>query len=155
MGAADGTGSYKRANLKCLSANSGVRKEVDISENQFGFMPGRSSTEAIHLVRRLMEKFRERRRDLHMVFIDLEKTYDSISRDVIWRSVEEKRVSLQYVRVIQDMYSQVKTCVRTPVGDTQFFPVEIGLHQGSALTPCSRVSLNGGRERKSGVDFLP
>ncbi|KAL6495393.1 hypothetical protein OROGR_029956 [Orobanche gracilis] len=64
-------------------------------------MLGRSSTEAIHLVRRLMEKFRERRRDLHMVFIDLEKAYDSISRDVIWRSLEEKRVSLHYVRVIQ------------------------------------------------------
>ncbi|KAL6560456.1 hypothetical protein OROGR_004015 [Orobanche gracilis] len=112
-----------------------VRKEVDISENQFGFMSGRSSTEAIHLVRHLMEKFRERRRDLHMVFIDLEKAYDSISRDVIWRSLKQKRLSLQYVRVIQDIYSQARTCARTPVGDTQFFPVEIRLHQGSALSP--------------------
>ncbi|KAL6576057.1 hypothetical protein OROHE_000528 [Orobanche hederae] len=104
-----------------------VRREVEISENQFGFMPGRSSTEAIHLVRRLMEKFNERRKDLHMVFIDLEKVYDSILRDVIWRSCDlERRVSLQYVRAIQDMYSQARTCVRTPIGDTQFFPVEVG-----------------------------
>ncbi|KAL6539623.1 hypothetical protein OROHE_011394 [Orobanche hederae] len=69
-------------------------------------MPGRSLTEAIHLVRRLMEKFREQRKDLHMVFIDLEKAYDSILRDVIWRSLEERRMSSPYVRVIQDMYSQ-------------------------------------------------
>ena len=33
------------------------------------------------------------------------------------------------------MYYQARTCVRTPVGETQFFPVEIGLHQGSALSP--------------------
>nr|XP_017225421.1 PREDICTED: uncharacterized protein LOC108201646 [Daucus carota subsp. sativus] len=33
------------------------------------------------------------------------------------------------------MYSAAGTCVRTPVGDTQYFPVEAGLHQGSVLSP--------------------
>ncbi|KAL6543858.1 hypothetical protein OROGR_010355 [Orobanche gracilis] len=33
------------------------------------------------------------------------------------------------------MYFQARTCVRTLVGDTQFFTVEIGLHQGSAFSP--------------------
>ncbi|KAL6563417.1 hypothetical protein OROGR_002376 [Orobanche gracilis] len=96
-----------------------VRRVVEISENQFGFMPGRSTTEAIHLVRRLMEKFKKQRKDIHMVFIDLEKAYDSIPRDVIWRSLEERRVSSPYIRAIQDMYSQARTCIRTPVGGIQ------------------------------------
>ena len=43
-------------------------------KNHFGFMPGRSTTKAIHLLRQLIERLRESRRNLHMVFIDLEKS---------------------------------------------------------------------------------
>nr|GEW88231.1 retrovirus-related Pol polyprotein LINE-1 [Tanacetum cinerariifolium] len=45
-----------------------LRKETRASENQFGFMLGRSITEAIYLLQNLMEKYRERRKDLHMAF---------------------------------------------------------------------------------------
>ena len=42
---------------------------------------------------------------------------------------------MSYVRAIHDMYSRSTTFVRTTVGDTEAFLVEIRLHQGSALSP--------------------
>lgn len=48
--------------------------------------------EAIYLVRCLMEKYQERRKDLYMIFIHLEKAYDSAPRELIWSCLEAKRV---------------------------------------------------------------
>ncbi|XP_071713011.1 uncharacterized protein [Rutidosis leptorrhynchoides] len=38
-----------------------LRRITSISENQFGFMPGRSSIDLIHIIRNLMEKYREKK----------------------------------------------------------------------------------------------
>jgi len=91
--------------------------------------------EAVHLIRRLMEFYRDRRRDLHMVFINLEKAYDRVPREVLWRCLEKRSVLLTYMRVVEDMYDGVRTRVRTLVGDTGDFPIDTGLHQGSQLSP--------------------
>ena len=105
-----------------------------IRENQFGFMPGRSTIKALHILRRLMEKYRERKKDLHMVFIDLEKAYDSIPQHIIWDSLKARGISLRYIEILRDMYDSVSTNIQTLVGITEPFAVKVRLHQGSALS---------------------
>ncbi len=39
-----------------------------------------------------------------MIFVDLEKAYDRVPRDIIWWAVRKKNVGEEYIKVIQDMY---------------------------------------------------
>ena len=70
-----------------------------------------------------------------MTFIDLGKAYDRIHREEIWRCSRERNVPGKYIRIVKDMYQGCKTVVRSAVGESNSFGVEVGLHQGSALMP--------------------
>ncbi|KAK3538439.1 hypothetical protein QTP86_003712 [Hemibagrus guttatus] len=66
---------------------------------------------------------------------DLEKVYDRVPREELWYCMRKSGVAEKYVRVVQDMYERSRTVVRCAVGQTEEFNVEVGLHQGSALSP--------------------
>ncbi|KAK3535846.1 hypothetical protein QTP70_021062, partial [Hemibagrus guttatus] len=66
---------------------------------------------------------------------NLEKAYDRVPREELWYCMRKSGVAEKYVRVVQDMYERSRTVVRCTVGQTEEFKVEVGLHQGSALSP--------------------
>jgi Reverse transcriptase (RNA-dependent DNA polymerase) len=107
-----------------------LRKLIIVSKNQFGFMLERSTMEAIFLIRQLMERHREQKKDLHMIFIDLEKAYDKVLRNIIWWTLEKKRVSTKYVILIKDMYTNVVTCVRACDSEFDTFLIKIDYIKG-------------------------
>ncbi|KAK3539055.1 hypothetical protein QTP86_023495, partial [Hemibagrus guttatus] len=69
------------------------------------------------------------------VFTNLEKVYDRVPREELWYCMRKSGIAEKYVRVVQDMYERSRTVVRCAVGQTEELKVEVGLHQGLALSP--------------------
>ena len=64
-----------------------LRKQVRIDDMQFGFSPGKGTTDAIFIVRQMQEKHQAIGKPLYLAFVDLEKAFNRVSREVIWREM--------------------------------------------------------------------
>ena len=112
-----------------------IRDRVDIDAMQFGFRPGRGTTDAIFILRQLQEKYLVKHKVLYFAFVDLEKAFDRVPRKVIWWALRTVGVDEWIVRVIQSMHdgSTSKICVNELCSDNISF--KVGVHQGSLLSP--------------------
>ena len=98
-------------------------------------MPGKGTTDAMFALRMLMEKYREGQRELHCLFVNLEKACDRVPWKDLWYCMKKSGIAEKYVRFVQDIYEGSQTVVRCVVGTTESFKVKVGLHQRSALSP--------------------
>ena len=82
-----------------------IRQVVSIDDSQFGFVPGRGTTDAIFVVRQLQEIYLAVNKRLYMAFVDLKKTFDRVPRKVIWWALRKLGVEEWIVRLVQVMYT--------------------------------------------------
>ena len=82
-----------------------LRKVVEISEEQYGFVAGKGTTDAIFILRQLQEKYLENDKELYLVFVELEKAFDRVLSVLIERSLRRKGVVECYMKAV------LKTCV--------------------------------------------
>ena len=68
---------------------SRLRDRVEISKQQYGFMPGNGTTDAMFALRMLMEKYRKGQRKLYCVIVDLEKAYYRVPLEELWYSMRK------------------------------------------------------------------
>ena len=112
-----------------------VRDRVKLDDMQFGFRAGRGTTDAIFIVRQVQERFLQKDRELWMAFVDLEKAFDRVPREVLWWALRSAGVDEWIVSVIRAMYCGATTCVKLQSCESSEFGVKVGVHQGSVLSP--------------------
>ena len=61
-----------------------VKSMGTLDSMQFGFTSGKGTTDAIFIVRQMQEKYLAKKKELWMAFVDLEKAFGRVPREVIW-----------------------------------------------------------------------
>ena len=86
------------------------------------------------VLRRLSEKFRAQNK-LFFIFVDLEKAFDRVPRQVICFALSWKGVTEYLVNWVMSLYKVCKTAALVDGGLSSSFSVKVGVHQGLALNP--------------------
>ena len=78
---------------------------------------------------------KQRRSCVYYVFVDLEKAFDRVPREVVRWIMRKLGVDEWLICTVMALYTEACTIVRTDAGLNESFEVNVGLHQGSVLSP--------------------
>ena len=109
--------------------------ESQIGEEQCGFRKGRGCVDQIFAVKNLCEKYLEKEKELYIAFMDLEKAYDRVDREALWKVLQIYGVGGKLLGAVKSFYAESKACVRVRKEEGEWFGVTTGLRQGCVMSP--------------------
>ena len=112
-----------------------IRGAVNIDDMQFGFMPGKGTMDAIFITRIMQERFLAKKKDLYFTFVDLEKAFVRVPRQVVTWALRKVGLEEWIIREVKAMYENAKNTVNINGTISDPFPVKVSVHQGSVLSP--------------------
>ena len=112
-----------------LDARIRRRVESDFGEEQQGFGKGRGTADGMYVMREMVEKRLEVQGSMALGFVDLVKAFDTVPREMVTAKLRWMGVPEAEVRMVGSMHK--KTTARA----SEEFEVNVGLRQGSVLSP--------------------
>jgi hypothetical protein len=61
--------------------------------------------------------------------------FDCIQRNILFHVLIKNNVNCKTLRLLRSMYSQLKVCVKTNIGLTEYVHCNVGTRQGCMLSP--------------------
>ena len=105
-----------------------------IGNYQCGFRPGKSTTDQIFTLRRLLEKTLEFQIDTHHLFIDFKQAYDSIKRSELFTTMSFFGIPSKISRLCWLTLANSTSVVRIGNHSSEQFTTMQGFRQGDALS---------------------
>jgi hypothetical protein len=129
------TESMRKLFERCMLRGLTARLEpLDISQG--GFREGRSTLDQIAA---LDETIRQRKeatgKSPIVAYLDIKAAYDTVDRRLLWRKLEEKGLPGAWIKMLRGMFDANESKVRIEGRKTRAFRNEMGLLQGSILSP--------------------
>ena len=106
-----------------------------ISDAQFGFRKGRSTTDAIFILHSLVKNYLFENKRLYIIFVDMMKCFHTIYRNALWLKIYKCGIQGKILRIVRDMYKKVKSCVKSLSSYSLYFLYAVGLRQWKIMPP--------------------
>lgn len=101
---------------------------------QAGFRSGFSTTDHLQAVNQILERTRECKIPLCMIFVDYEKAFDSIEINAIINALVRQNVPKKYIQTILNINTNCSTSIRLFHNDIKI-PINRGVRQGDTISP--------------------
>ena len=112
-----------------------VRHIVESKIGELGFRKGSGTDDGLFVIRQIVEKRRGFRKDVAFGFVELEKAFHTVPRELAFAVMRWMEVGEIEVRMVEEMYKETTAVVRIEGETSEQFGVGVGLRQGSALSP--------------------
>ena len=114
-----------------------VRNKInpEIAEEQCGFVEGKGTTNAIFILRTLIERALEIQKDVYLCFIDYTKAFDRVHHDEIIKELTKLKIDGKDLRIIKSMYWEQTAAMRVEGEISAFQKIKRGVRQGCVLSP--------------------
>ena len=110
--------------------------DAKIRATQYGFRPNRNCSEALMLIRRMIDAAHEMKSEsLSMVFLDWAKAFDRIRGDSLLKALRRFGLPEQFVNMIGAIYVERKFFIQDHCGTSSIFHQFAGIAQGCPLSP--------------------
>ena len=111
-----------------------IRELVNLDTMQFGFIPGKGTTNALFVVR-MQEEYRDKKKKLYMCFVDIEKAFDKVPKKMMEWAMRKKGLPEVIARAVMSLYYDAEKKVRVGSELSEESLVQLDAHQGSVLSP--------------------
>lgn len=105
------------------------------AEEQAGFRAGRSTTDHLFCLTQIIEKKVAVGQELHILYVDLKKAYDSIPQKLLWKALHETNINANLISAVRKLYQCSYSKVKIKRSTSKGFRITKGLKQGCCLSP--------------------
>ncbi|CAF5066742.1 unnamed protein product, partial [Rotaria magnacalcarata] len=109
--------------------------DQQLLEQQVGFRSNRSTVDQIFIVNMIMEKASEYDIPLFICFIDIQKAYDSVNRELLWKICSHYGLTDKIVKSLQLVYKDSNARVKINGDLSECFKMHTGVMQGGIPSP--------------------
>lgn len=119
---------YSQVLLNRLTA--WTEKYEKISNCQFGYQKGKSTTDCIFILNSIIMKVLNSGQKLYSIFIDYEKCFDKINRLFLWQKLLSENISSKMTNAIKAMYNSVRSVIKHNREKSASINSYLGVKQG-------------------------